>query len=183
MQGAPVSESVSFVALAAYVAFVIAHRVFELWVSARNERKLRARGAREVGRSHFPLFVVLHALYPLALAAEVLALGTRPGSLWPLWLTLLAVAQALRVAAHRALGERWTARIWVVPGMERVTHGVYGWLRHPSYVAVTIELVAGSLLFGAWRTALVVSALNLVALAVRIPIEERALAEAAGDSR
>jgi methyltransferase len=183
MQGAPVSESVSRVALAAYVAFVIAHRVFELRVSARNERALRARGAREVGRSHFPLFVALHTLYPLALAAEVLAFGARPGSLWLLWLALLVAAQALRVAAHRALGERWAARIWVVPGMEPVSRGVYGWLKHPSYVAVTIELAAGPLLFGAWRTALAASALNLVALAIRIPIEERALAEAAGDSR
>lgn len=177
------SESVSRVALAAYVAFVIAHRLFELRVSARNERALRARGAHEVGRSHFPLFVTLHALYPVALATEVLALGTRPGSLWPLWLALLALAQALRVAAHRALGERWTARIWIVPGMPPVTRGVYAWLKHPSYAAVTIELVAGSLLFGAWRTAVAASALNLVALAIRIPIEERALAEAAGDSR
>jgi len=177
MQGAPVSGSVSRVALAAYVVFVIAHRLFELRVSARNERALRARGAHEVGRSHFPLFVLLHALYPVALAAEVLAFGTRPGSLWPLWLALLALAQALRVAAHRDLGERWTARIWVVPGAQRVTHGVYAWLRHPSYVAVTIDLAAGPLLFGAWRTALAASALNLVALAVRIPIEERALAE------
>ena len=178
MRGTPVSESARRVALAAYVVFVIAHRLLELRVSARNEHTLRARGAYEVGRSHFPLFVLLHALYPVALSAEVLALGTRPGNLWPLWLALLAMAQALRVAAHRALGERWTARIWIEPGIGPVTRGVYGWLRHPSYVAVTMELVAGSLLFGAWRTALAASALNLVALAIRIPIEERALAEA-----
>jgi len=166
-------------ALAAYLLFVIAHRLYELRVSARNERALEARGAYEVGRSHFPLFVALHALFPLALAAEVLVLGARPGGLWPLWAALLAVAQALRVAAHRALGERWTARVWVMPGVAPVSRGVYGWLRHPSYVAVTLELAAGSLLFGAWRTALAASALNLVALAIRIPAEERALSEAA----
>ena len=167
------------VALVSYLIFLIAHRLFELTVSARNERGLRARGGYEVGRSHFPLFVILHAAYPVALVAEVLVLGARPGGVWPLWLALVLLAQALRVAAHRALGEGWTARVWVVPGMRPVTRGVYRWLRHPSYVAVTIELVAGSLLFGAWRTALAASALNLVALAIRIPIEERALAEAA----
>jgi len=169
----------TLIALAAYLLFIIAHRLLELWVSARHERALAARGGYEVGRSHFPLFVILHTLYPVALAAEVLALGARPGRLWPLWFALLAGAEALRIAVHRALGERWTARIWVVPGAQRVTGGVYRWLRHPNYVAVTIELAAGSLMFGAWRTALAASALNLVALAIRIPAEERALSEAA----
>ena len=167
------------IALVVYLAFVVAHRLFELALSARNERALRARGAREAGRSHFPLFVVLHTLYPVALATEVLMLGTLPGGLWPLWLALLAGALALRVAAHEALGVLWTARVWVVPGFPPVTRGIYRWLRHPSYLAVTIELAAGPLLFGAWRTALAATVCNGIALAVRIPIEERALSESA----
>jgi methyltransferase len=133
----------------------------------------------DVGRAHFPLFVVLHTLFPVALAAEVLALGARPGSLWPLWLGLLVGAQALRFSAQRALGDLWTARVWVTPGIAPVTRGPYRWLRHPGYAAVTIELLAGPLLFGAWRTALGASLFNLVALAIRIPLEERARAGAA----
>ena len=166
-------------ALGAYLLFLIGHRLFELVLSARNERALRERGGREVGRAHFPLFIVLHTLYPIALAAEVLGLGARPGGAWPLWLALLAAAQGLRFAAHRALGGLWTARVWVVPGLSPVRRGPYRWFRHPGYLAVTIELATGALLFGAWRTALAASALNLVALAIRIPVEERALAEVA----
>ena len=169
----------TFTLLAAYLLFVVAHRVFELGISARNERALRARGGYEVGRSHFWLFVVLHVAYPPALAAEVLGIGARPTHLWPLWTALLVASVALRLAAHRALGERWTARVWVLPGHPPLTRGAYQWLRHPSYLAVTIELAAGPLLFGAWRTAIGASAFNLVALAIRIPIEDRALAEAA----
>jgi methyltransferase len=168
----------TLIALATYLCFVVAHRLFELRVSARNQLALAARGGYEVGRSHFPLFVILHTLYPIALAAEVLAGGARPGPLWPVWLTLLFAAQLLRIAAHRALGGRWTARVWVAPGVPRETRGVYRWIRHPSYVAVTLELVAGAMLFGARRTAFAASALNLVALLVRIPVEERALAQA-----
>lgn len=166
-------------ALAAYLLLVVGHRLFELGISARNERALVARGGYEVGRSHFPLFVVLHTLYPLALAADVMGFGARPGRLWPLWAALLVASVVLRIAAQRALGERWTARAWVLPGEPPVTRGIYRWVRHPSYVGITLELVAGALLFGAWRTAIAASALNLVALAIRIPIEERALAEAA----
>jgi methyltransferase len=169
----------TLVALTAYLFYVVAHRLSELRVSARNQRALAARGGHEVGRGHFALFVILHTLYPIGLATEVLTRGTHPGPLWPLWLALLIAAQALRTAAQGALGERWTVRVWVVPGLAPVTGGIYRWIRHPNYAAVTIELVAGPLLFGARRTAFVASAINLAALLIRIPIEERALRDAA----
>ncbi len=165
--------------LGAFLLFLIAQRLLEMRDSAQHERRLLERGGYEVGRAHFPLFVALHALYPVSLTAEVLVLGARPGSLWPLWLALFVGGQALRATVRRALGERWTVRVWVIPGLPPVSHGPFRWLRHPNYLAVTVEIAAGALLFGAWRTALAASALNLVALAIRIPLEERALARAA----
>ena len=62
-----------------------------------------------------------------------------------------------------------------------MTHGVYRFMRHPNYFAVVLECAALPLLFGAWRTAIVASATNLVLLAIRIRIEEKALAWAAGE--
>src|SRR5262249_7035367 len=148
-------------------------RGVELWLSSRNRARLRSRGAVEVGAGHFPLFVALHAVYPAALVIEVLR-GARPGAAWPLWLALWLAAQGLRIAAMRALGERWNARIVVLPGEPPVRTGIYRWLAHPNYVAVAIEFVTGPLVFGAWRTAVGASLGNALALAVRIPVEERA---------
>lgn len=164
------------IALAAFLVVIVAERLGELALSARNARILRARGAVEAAPGHFLVFVVLHALFPLALLAEVRWLGARPGPLWPLWLALVAAAQALRFWCVRALGDRWNARIWVTPGEPLVTRGPYRWMRHPNYLAVSVELPAAALLFGAWRTALAASALNAVAMAIRIPAEQRALA-------
>ena len=48
---------------------------------------------------------------------------------------------------------------------------------------MVLEFASAPLAFGAWRTAAVFSALNALALAVRIPAEERALCEAAGAPR
>lgn len=169
MRAAPV------VPLAAFLAVVALQRLLELRLSARHEARLRARGAVEHGRAHFPLLVALHVLWPLGLAAEVLVAGARPGAAWPLWLALWLGAQALRARAIRALGERWTVRVWTVPGAPLVRRGPYRWLRHPNYLAVAIELIAGPLLFGAWRTALAASLANAAAMALRIPAEERAL--------
>lgn len=169
-------EPVPVAALALFLSYLVVQRVSELVVSARNARKLFARGAREHGREHYPWLVLLHALFPLALITEVFLLGARPGRLTPLWFLLWLAAQALRFASMRALGERWNTRVLVLPGAPLVRHGPYRWLRHPNYLAVMIELIAAPLMFGAWRTALVFSLANLPALRVRIRCERRALA-------
>jgi methyltransferase len=173
--GGPAPTPVPVLALVLYLSVLAAQRIGELVHSARNERRLRARGGREHAAGHFPLIVLVHALLPVLLVTEVVGLGARPGPLWPLWLLVWLAAQALRYAAVHALGDRWSVRIWVVPGEPLVRRGPYRFLRHPNYVAVVLELIAAPLAFGAWRTALVVSALDLVALALRIRAEERAL--------
>ena len=162
-------------ALLVFLAVMVAQRIGELLLSARNSHALRARGAREFGSRHYPLLILVHTVFPLLLAAEVLLLRAQPGPLWPLWLSLWLAAQALRYAAVRTLGSRWSTRILVLPHEPLVTTGPYRFLRHPNYVAVATELLAAPLLFGAWRTALTVTVLNALALRIRISTEARAL--------
>ncbi len=159
-----------------FATALAAQRLFELRLSARHAEALHRRGAIESGREHFPLFVVVHTALILGLVGEVAWLGARPPASWPLWLLWFVAAQALRYAAIRALGPFWNVRVLVVPGAALVRSGPYRWLRHPNYVAVALELVAAPMLFGAWRTAIVVTLLNALALAVRIRCEEKALA-------
>jgi methyltransferase len=165
--------------LAGFLAWYILERGAELVISARHSRALLARGGREFGQSHFPWLVVMHTLFPLALVAEVLLLHVRPGPLWPFWCAVWLGAQFLRGASMLALGGRWSTRVIVIPGEAPVTRGVYRWMRHPNYLAVVAELLATPLLLGAWRTAIVFSLANALALSVRIRCEDHALAEAA----
>ena len=162
-------------ALAVFLTVILSQRMAELAHSARNTRALRQIGAVEHGAGHYPLLVFVHVLFPVAMVFEVLRLGTHPGPLWPLWLALWVAAQLLRYAAVRTLGPRWSTRILVLPGAPLVRRGPYRLLRHPNYVAVVVELIAAPLVFGAWRTALVVSVVNAIALAIRIRTEQRAL--------
>jgi methyltransferase len=168
-------------ALIAFLAALIVQRGVELTVSARNAVRIRARGGVEHGRDHFPLLVLLHTLFPVLLILEVTTGGARPGPAWPAWFALWIGAQLLRYVAMRTLGDFWNVRIWVVPGEPPVRSGIYRFLRHPNYVAVVLELVAAPMMFGAWRTAAVISVVNALALSVRIRAEERALEEAACD--
>ena len=100
----------------------------------------------------------------------------------PCWVVLWVLAQGLRWASMETLGEFWNARVIVLPGAPRIRTGPYRWLRHPNYVAVAVELLAGPMSFGAWRTAVLFTVANFFALRVRIRCENRALAEAASEA-
>jgi methyltransferase len=162
------------------VGLVGLQRLLELALSRRNERSLRARGAVERGRGRYPLIVALHALWLLSTLVEGLLRGPELPALWPIPLTLFLLVQPLRYWAIFSLGEHWNTRILVVPGAKLITRGPYRYLTHPNYVAVVVEILTFPLIFGAWVTALVFSALNAALLYVRIREENRALAELAG---
>ena len=163
------------------VLLVAVQRLFELRLSRKNERALRARGAQEHAPGHFRAMSALHSSWFFAMLLEVYLL--RPAfSPW-LATSMFAVllgGQALRYAAIKSLGSRWSVRILTLPGSEPVQTGIYRFLRHPNYVGVMLELFALPLIHSAWRTALVFSLLNAAILWVRIRAEERALALAAG---
>ncbi len=50
----------------AVALLVAAQRLGELVYARRNETRLRARGAVESGASHYPLFILLHGTWLLA---------------------------------------------------------------------------------------------------------------------
>ncbi len=148
----------------------------ELLVSRRNSRAALAAGGVETGRGAYAVMVVLHTLFPLACAGEVLVLKRPfPGALGFGALGAALGAQVLRWWAVRTLGWRWNTRIIAIPGATPVTGGPYRFLRHPNYLAVVLEMACVPLIHGAWLTALTFSALNGALLAVRIPAEEQAL--------
>ncbi|MGH8773823.1 MAG: isoprenylcysteine carboxyl methyltransferase family protein [Jiangellaceae bacterium] len=159
------------------LAAVAAERLAELVVSARHARWAFDRGGVEYGRGHYPVMAAVHAALLVACVVEVVA-ADRPFLPWLGWpmLVLVLAAQALRWWCVATLGEQWNTRVIVVPGMPLVSTGPYRWLRHPNYLAVTVEVAALPLVHTAWVTAVAFTLANVALLRVRIPAEERALA-------
>jgi methyltransferase len=160
----------------AFVVLVALQRLAELRLSRRNERRLRELGAREHASGHFVAMQLLHTLWLVSVILEVIWLQPR----FQLWVSAPAalcfgIGQCLRYAAIRALGRRWSVRIFTVPGAPPIAEGVYRYLRHPNYLGVVLEIAALPLMHSAWRSALVFSFANAVLLAVRIRKEEQAL--------
>lgn len=166
------------IAFSLLVMLVAAQRVWELARSQRNEKALRARGAREHAPRQMPAMRLLHAAWLLGMLLETWSLER---ALSP-WIAIPALAaflagQALRLAAMRALGDRWSVKVLTVPGAPHVAGGVFAHLRHPNYVGVILEIAALPLVGGAVLTAVVASLANAVLLRFRIRAEESALIE------
>jgi methyltransferase len=156
----------------AVLGLVVLQRLAELVLAARNTSRLRAAGAFELDARGYPAFVLLHGGWLVSLALLVPA--TAPPS-WPL-LAVYAVLQLGRVWILASLGRRWTTRIIVLPGAPLVRSGPYRLVRHPNYLIVAAEIAVLPLAFGAVAIAIVFSLANLLLVARRIAIEERALA-------
>lgn len=158
----------SFPALA-FIAFLLLQRGAELVLARYNTRRLLARGAVEHGAGHYPLVVLLHAMWLLAIAT----LGwSNPVHLG--WLAAFAALQLLRVWVLASLGPRWTTRI-IVLDEPLVARGPYRWLPHPNYAVVIAEIIVAPMVLGLWQVAGIFTLLNAAVLTIRIRAEGRAL--------
>ena len=153
--------------LAWILALVVIQRLGELALAQANTRRLLAKGGQEVGRGHYPLFILLHASWLIAIAAAT-PLATQP--VWPL-VGAFFILQLMRVWVIATLGRYWTTRIITVDGAPLVRHGPFRFVRHPNYWVVTGEIAVLPLAFGAWEVALIWSILNALLLRHRIAVE------------
>jgi methyltransferase len=152
------------------LALVTLQRLFELWLSNRNTRRLLAQGAHEVGARHYPFIVLVHAMW---LAALWWVARDRPVD--GFWLAIYVLLQVARIWVLATLGPRWTTRIIVLPSETLVRRGPYRFVNHPNYIVVAGEIAVLPLVFGFWDLALVFTLLNAAVLSIRIQEENRAL--------
>jgi methyltransferase len=172
------------VTLAAIIGLLLA----ETRVSRLHQSRLQARGA--ILPPGDP-YLALKVLYPAAFvimgieglwrASAAEAAGVAPGPGAPSWfasgLVLFVASKALKYWAIRSLGELWTFRVYVVPGVPLVRTGPYRHVAHPNYIAVVGELVGTAMMMGARLSGPVTIALFGLALAARVRFENRVLSK------
>lgn len=155
------------------VLLVALQRIVEAMYGSRNARALLQRGGIEAGRRHYPLVVLLHTSWLMAMA---LGIG-RDTRIRPVPFALFGVMQILRIWVLATLGRFWTTRVITVPGERLVERGPYRFVRHPNYLVVIAEIALLPLALGQVRTAVVFSVLNICMLVWRIRVENAALTD------
>jgi len=135
-----------------------------------------------------PLVMALLLLVPLvtpmlgAMAAKR-AWFTLPHANTVSWIAVAAVAAglALRIAAMRQLGARFSPLVAVQRAHALETRGLYAHVRHPGYAGALLACLGGALAFGS-GAALPMVAIMLAAQLARVRAEEALLAEHFGDA-
>jgi len=146
-------------------------------ISKRNEKILLQKGAIEFGKSHFKFLIILHALFfvsmviEYSLRAKIIELTLYNVILF----SFVVILQAFRFSTIKSLGIYWTIRIFRVPGEPLIKTGLYKYLKHPIYIIVILEIIIIPLVFNLYLTSIIFSVLNLIAITVRITVENKAL--------
>ena len=168
------------------LALVFGLMAAESRVSTRHIELLRQRGAVEPPgdpRLALSIFYVggfllmgAEGIWRAVTEGNATAPASGTGPAWAVSGAVLFVAsKALKYWAIGSLGERWSFRVLVLPGVPLVTTGPYRYVAHPNYIAVVGELVGAAMMFGAKWTAPVMVPLFGLALWARVRFETRAL--------
>ena len=161
----------------AVLLYLIVQRLGELIYARANTKRLLAEGGTEHGAGHYPLFILLHGGWLIA----VLYLAKPAASPAPILFVAFLLSQILRFWTLASIGRWWTTRIISAPHFPRIKRGPYRFLPHPNYLVVMIEIAVVPLLLGAVWVALGMSLLNAALLWYRIRVEAEVLTERTGD--
>lgn len=160
-----------------FLGLFAARKVLDQWRSKRNVSRLQEQRAILPSRDRaFPWMLLTHVTFFVLTPLEVVLLHRefRPALGIPM-IGLFLLAGLLRWWATSLLKEQWSSQVVVPQDMQPVTTGPYRVVRHPNYLAVSLELLAAGLMYSAFLSTAVVAVLNLYALVKRIHTEEEVL--------
>lgn len=171
----------AFFAQPALVALVVI--TLALTVAAMFTEGNLSRGEREDRANRW----VIAAFGVLGLFSAFLPAWTDRNEIWTIggdtvrWLgvVLFAAGGVLRLWPVFVLGRRFSGLVAIQPGHTLVTDGIYGVIRHPSYLGLLINVFGWALAFRS-GVGLVLAALMLVPTIGRIRAEEALLREQFG---
>jgi protein-S-isoprenylcysteine O-methyltransferase Ste14 len=132
---------------------------------------------------------VIAAFGVLGLLAAYLPAYTDRKGIWVIdgnavrWLgvALFAAGGALRIWPVFVLGHRFSGLVAIQPGHTLVTRGIYGVIRHPSYLGLLVNALGWALAFRS-VVGVLLTALTIPPLLARIRAEERLLRAQFGDA-
>jgi methyltransferase len=160
-----------------FLGLFAVRKVVDQLRSRRNARFLVQQRRLLPNRDRaFPWMLITHIAFFVLTPLEIVLLDRKFILVLGIPMILLFVlATLLRWWTTALLGRQWTSQV-VVPGdLRPVTTGPYRWVRHPNYLAVSLELLAAGLIYSAYLSTIIVGVLNLYSIIKRIHAEEEVL--------
>lgn len=145
----------------------------------KKDRQVKSAGGKLAAFLTAPGLLLAHwiSLYTFS-RIGVLNVGLTPSTIAGIGLALLGMT--LNFQSTRTLG-RFFDRLAIKEGHELVTHGVYGWVRHPIYTSYLCLFFSFPLLTESALGAIAIGVVCAIWFGNRIPTEEAMLEEAFGE--
>jgi isoprenylcysteine carboxyl methyltransferase (ICMT) family protein YpbQ len=162
--------------LTAFFVLAVLLRLGSVYISKRNEARLRATGAEEYGAANSKVIAVLHGMFYIASFMEGCWRGSQLDVLAWFGFVLYGCSMFALLYVIHELGPFWTIKVLMAPGHELKQSRLFRSIRHPNYYLNIIpELLALALIMKAWLTLVILFPAYLAALIRRIRIEESAM--------
>jgi methyltransferase len=147
--------------------------------SRRNIRRLQQQQNILPSRDRaMPWMLLTHIAFFVLTPLEVVLLGrTFIPALGIPMIVVFVLATLLRWWATTLLGRQWNSKVVIPSDLLPVTSGPYRFVRHPNYLAISLEFLSAGLIYSAYLSAIVVGVLNLYSIIKRIQAEEELLLE------
>lgn len=162
----------------AFAILAVLVRFGTLFISIRNERRLKAAGAEEIGAANSTALALAHTAFYVAAIAE--GLGWRSplqlDAISLLGLVIYLFGMAMLVVVIRSLGRLWTVKLLLARDHVLVESPLFRRVRHPNYfLNILPELIGFALTLHAFWTLAIGLPIYLIPLITRIRQEEAAM--------
>jgi isoprenylcysteine carboxyl methyltransferase (ICMT) family protein YpbQ len=162
--------------LLSFFLVAVLMRLGSLAVSMRNEKALKAQGAREYGRRTSLLLALAHTSFYTSALVEGVLRSTQPTRWTTVGLILYGVSVIAFVLVWRGLKRLWTVKLLIASDHVLNQSALFRWVRHPNYFLNIIpELCGLALVMGAWMVLVLGLPTYLLVLRRRIMEEEQVM--------
>ncbi len=159
-----------------FITLAVTFRVATLLISIRNERKLKAAGGTEIGKTTSNILAVAHVAFYLCAIIEYGFSDYTIDTITWLGLAIYLVGATFLIVVIASLGRQWTVKLIIARNHVLVTSLLFRLVRHPNYYLNIIpELIGFAVTLHAFWTLAVGMPLYLIPLFVRISQEEKAM--------
>ena len=167
--------SITLTILILFVLF-FALRLVTLFLSIRNEKRLKSNHAVEFGKRNSLVLGALHVIFYLAAIAESWEQGASFNSISVIGVVLFGFSYIILCWVIIQLRDIWTLKIYIAKDHKINKNFLFKYFRHPNYFLNIIpELIGIGLLCHAWYAMLVLLPFYAIVLIVRIVQEERVM--------
>jgi protein-S-isoprenylcysteine O-methyltransferase Ste14 len=118
----------------------------------------------------FSVFIAMRFSFPLFVNPQLSILG----------IIMIVLGIILRFIAIKQLGKFFTVDVTIRKDHELVQHGLYKYMRHPSYTGLLITFLGFGISLNNWISVIVVFFPVLITTLLRINLEEKVLTEQFG---